>query len=87
MPGGESGCGKWHMIAFSWAPGQLKVNMDNLAGKTFKIDFDLTDDAFPYEAFSVGYSADRNFLLDEYTIYNRRLSDGELAEIYNAFVK
>ena len=87
MPGGEAECGKWHMIAFSWAPGQLRVNMDNLPGKTYQIDFDLTDDAFPYEAFSVGYSADRNFLLDEYTVYSRRLSDGELAEIFNKYMK
>ncbi|MBR2508483.1 MAG: hypothetical protein IKB71_01925 [Lentisphaeria bacterium] len=87
MPGGEAECGKWHMIAFSWAPGQLRVNMDNLPGKTYKVDFDLTDDAFPIQVFSVGYSSDRNFLLDEYTVYNRRLSDGELVEIFNKYMK
>jgi hypothetical protein len=87
MPGGEAECGKWHMIAFSWAPGQLRVNMDNLSGKTYQIDFDLTDDAFPYEYFSVGYAMDRQFLIDEYTVYNRRLSDGELAEIFNKYMK
>ena len=87
MPGGEAECGKWHMIAFSWAPGQLRVNMDNLPGKTYQIDFDLTDDAFPYEHFSVGYAMDRQFLIDEYTVYNRRLSDGELAEIFNKYMK
>ena len=87
QPGGEPECGKWHMIAFSWAPGQLRVNMDNLPGKTYQINFDLVDDAFPYEMFSVGSASDRNFLLDEYAIYNRRLSDGELAEIFNKYMK
>ena len=87
QPGGEAECGKWHMIAFSWAPGQLRVNMDNLPGKTYQINFDLVDDAFPYEMFSIGSSSDRNFLLDEYAIYNRRLSDGELAEIFNKYMK
>ena len=87
MPGGEAECGKWHMIAFSWAPGQLRVNMDNMPGKTYQINFDLTDDAFPYECFSVGYHMQRKFLLDEYTVYNRRLSDGELAEIFNKYMK
>lgn len=87
LPGGEKECGKWHMIAFSWAPGQLRVNMDNLPGKTYQIDFDLTDDAFPYELFTVGYQVQRKFLMDEYTIYNRRLSDGEVAEIFNKYMK
>lgn len=87
LPGGEAECGKWHMIAFSWAPGQLRVNMDNQPGKTYQINFDLTDDAFPYEVFSVGSQADRNFLLDEYTIYSRRLSDGEIAEIFNKYMR
>ena len=87
LPGGEAECGKWHMIAFSWAPGQLRVNMDNLPGKTYQIDFDLSDDAFPYECFSVGYHMQRKFLLDEYTVYNRRLTDGELAEIFNKYMK
>lgn len=87
IPGGESQCGKWHMIAFSWAPGQLRINMDNLPGKTYQIDFELKDSHFPYELFSIGYQVHSNFLLDEYTIYNRRLSDGELLEIYNKYMK
>jgi hypothetical protein len=87
IPGGETQCGKWHMMAFSWAPGQLRINMDNLPGKTYQIDFELKDSFFPYALFSIGFQVHGKFLLDEYTIYNRRLSDGELLEIYNKYMK
>lgn len=81
------GCNKWHMLALSWAPGQLRINADGRPGKTYKIDFDLTDADFPIQVFSVGSTVQWRYLIDEYTIYNRRLSDGELLNIYEKMMK
>ena len=81
------GCDKWHMIAFSWAPGQLRVNADDRPGKTFNIPFDMTDADFPLNVFSVGSHLHWKYLLDEFTIYNRRLSDSEIVQIYNKYMK
>ena len=25
----EAGCEKWHMVSFSWAPGQISIKYDN----------------------------------------------------------
>lgn len=80
-------CDKWHMIALSWAPGQLRINFDDQPGKTFEIPFDFTDDAFPAGGFSVGCNRDWKYLIDEFTIYNRRLTQGEIVEIYKKLIK
>ena len=87
MPGGTAECGKWHMIAFSWTHDQLRVNMDNLPGTVFRLDFTFNDELFKYGLFSVGHHLNRKYLLDEYTVYNRRLNDGELADIFNKYTK
>ena len=83
LPGGEAGCEKWHMLAFSWAPGQIRVNADDVPGKTYPLPFDVSESDFPNKTFSIGNSSDWPYLLDEFTIYNRRLSDAELLDIYN----
>ena len=71
------------MLAFSWAPGQIRVNADNVPGKTYPLPFDVSESDFPNKTFSIGNSSDWPYLLDEFTIYNRRLSDAELLDIYN----
>ncbi|MBR2723730.1 MAG: hypothetical protein IKB77_05290 [Lentisphaeria bacterium] len=81
------GCDKWHMLAFSWSPGQLRVNADNRPGKTFNIAFDMTDADFPLNVFSIGSHIHWQYLLDEFTVYNRRLSDSEILQIYNKYMK
>lgn len=81
------GCGKWHMLAFSWSPGQLRINADDRVGKTFKIPFDMTDADFPLSVFTIGGHIHWKYLMDEFTVYNRRLSDTELADIYKKYMK
>ncbi len=80
-------CDKWHMIAFSWAPGQLRINFDDKPGKIFDISFEFSDEAFPAGGFSVGFSREWKYLIDEYTIYNRRLTQAEITEVYNTMIK
>lgn len=87
LSGGEAGCEKWHMIAFSWAPGQLNIKYDNEPSKSYAIPFEMTEKDFPADNFSIGSNVHWEYYLDEFTIYNRRLSDAELSEIYQYYFK
>ena len=85
LSAGESGCEKWHMIAFSWAPGQLSVKFDQDTEKSYPVPFDLTEADFPDVTFSIGSNVHWEYYLDEFTVYRRRLSDAELSEIYKYY--
>jgi hypothetical protein len=87
LSGGEAGCEKWHMISFSWTPGQISIKYDNEPGKSYQVPFDMRNADFPADQFTIGNSAHWEYYLDEFTIYNRRLSDSELAEIYQCYFK
>lgn len=80
---GEKGCGKWHLVAFTWSPGQFRMNYDRQPGKVFSLDFDMNESDFPCDSFSIGSDSHWPFLLDEFAVYKRRLSDAEIAEIYD----
>lgn len=84
---GKKGCSSWHMLVFSWRKGQVKINYDDQAGKVFDLPFELTDKEFPDQTFSIGSDSDWNYLLDEFTIYGRQLSDPEIQEIYKNAMK
>ena len=86
LSGGEAGCEKWHMLSFSWAPGQISVKYDNDPEKNYQIPFDMTEADFPDDHFSIGSNQHWEYYLDEFTVYNRRLSDSELSEIYKMYV-
>ena len=87
LSGGEAGCEKWHMISFSWAPGQISIKYDNEPGKSYQVPFNMTNADFPADQLTIGSSSHWEYYLDEFTIYNRRLSDSELAEIYQCYFK
>jgi hypothetical protein len=87
LPGGEAGCEKWHMLAFSWAPGQLSMKFDAEPSKVYSAAFDMGESDFPANDFSIGSHTDWEYYLDEFTIYERRLSDAELDEIYKTYIK
>lgn len=87
FPVKESDCGKWHMYAFSWAPGQISIKFDLNPSKNYPIGFDMGESDFPADHFTFGRSDTWNYLLDEITIYNRRLSDAELDDIYKMYIK
>ena len=86
-PFAAKSCNQWHMIAFSWAPGELRINIDDKPAKSFDIKFDFNDAGFPSKVFSVGNHTHWNYLMDEFTVYNRRLTQSELAKIYKSFTK
>ena len=85
LSAGEPGCEKWHMIAFSWAPGQISVKFDQDTEKSYPVPFDLTEADFPDVTFSIGSNVHWEYYLDEFTVYRRRLSDAELSEIYKYY--
>ena len=85
LSGGEAGCEKWHMISFSWAPGQISVKFDQDTEKSYPVPFDLTEADFPDVTFSIGSNVHWEYYLDEFTVYRRRLSDAELSEIYKYY--
>ena len=87
LSGGEAGCEKWHMLAFSWAPGQISIKFDNEPSKNYPTSFEMTEADFPANNFSVGSCSHWEYYIDEFTIYSRRLSDVELSEIYEYYFK
>ena len=48
---------------------------------------DISSVAFPSEHFSIGADDHQNYLLDEFRIYSKKLSDAEVAEIWNNYSK
>ena len=87
LSAGEAGCEKWHMVAFSWAPGQLNIKFDNELSKSYPVPFEMGEADFPADNFSIGSNIHWEYYLDEFTIYNRRLTDAELSEIYQMYFK
>ena len=84
---GSVGCGKWHMYAFSWAPGQISIKYDLNPSQNYPVNFDMSEEDFPANHFTFGKSGSWNFLLDEIAVYKRRLSDAELDDVYKLYIK
>ena len=72
----------WHLFAFSWEPGRLQTSRDGRPWKEFPVGFTLADEDFPSPVFCVGNNVNWNYLLDEFTVYDRVLSCGEIAAVY-----
>lgn len=75
------------MLAFSWAGAQLFVKWDDQPSKVFANGMALTDGDFPENSFSVGSDSLWNYLLDDFMIYTRRITDEELNQLYQANMK
>ena len=86
-PTGKRGCSGWHMLAFSWAGDQLFVKWDDQPSRVFTNGMALKDADFPENSFSIGSDAHWNYLLDDFMIYARRITDQELNQLYQANMK
>lgn len=84
---GKKGCSGWHMLAFSWAGNQLFLKWDREPAKLFANGLPLADKDFPDDHFSLGSSDHWNYLLDEFIIYGRKLSNDELNQLYDDSIK
>ena len=87
-PLGKEGCKEvWNMLAFSWAGDKLYVKINDKPAKVLSHPLGLKDSDFPADYFSIGAANFWNYLMDDFTIYNRRLSEDELNQIYKTALK
>ena len=74
------------MVSFSWAPGLISVKYDAEQEKRYQVPFAVSEEDFPADHFSIGSDLHWEYFLDEFTVYDRRLSDSELTEIYEHYL-
>lgn len=82
----QSDCEKWHMLALGWEPGKLLISQDGRKWKEYPVAFTITAEDFPNPAICIGESSKWNYLMDEFTAYNRVLTSEELSEIYRNLI-
>ena len=85
---GKAGCEeKWHMFAFSWAGNKLYLKWNDQRTKVIEHPAGVRNSDFPADYFSFGATETWNYLLDDFMIYSRRLSDSELDQLFAAAKK
>ncbi len=80
---GEAGCKGWHMLACSWAGEQFFVKWDKLPAKAVSNGMAVQESDFPANSFSLGNNTHWRYLMDDFMIYKRRLTDDELNQLYD----
>ena len=80
-------CNAWNMLAFSWAGDKVYMKYNKEPMKEFAHPMGLKNDDFPFKQFSVGRHTQWKYLLDEFMVYSRKLSDDELNQIYDSLIK
>ncbi len=76
-------CHGWHMVSVAWAGEQLFLSYDGAPYKAFKLQVPLSNDEFAHcSRFAIGVNAGWNFLVDDFRIYGKKLSDEELHQIW-----
>ena len=64
----------------------MSIKYDNEPEKSYQVPFDMTEEDFPTDHFSIGSNIHWEYYLDEFTVYGRRLSDSELSEIWKMYL-
>ena len=75
------------MISFAWAGDKLYLKFDKEDLKQFEFPQQLKESDFPANDFTIGSASIWRYLMDEFMIYNRKLSDNELNSIFDALIK
>jgi len=81
-PLGIAGDNKWHLFAFAWSKNKIFMSIDGEPFSVKELKVDIAEKAFPSDHFSIGSDSFLNYLLDEFRIYSKKLSDSEIAEIW-----
>ena len=81
-PLGIDGDNKWHLLVFAWNKNRIFMSLDGNQFSSKELVSNVSSVAFPSEHFSIGADAHQNYLLDEFRIYSKKLSDAEVAEIW-----
>lgn len=77
-----AGDNRWQMLAITWSKNELGLSLNGAPFAIKKIAGELKQEYFTGRSFSLGSNVGANYLLDMFRIYNRRLADQELKDIY-----
>ena len=78
-------CQGWHMVSVAWDKEYISLSYDGAPYKSFKLQLPLSNAEFAHcNRFSVGSNYNKNFLVDNFRIYSKKLSDAELLQIWEA---
>lgn len=80
---GQTGDNQWHMIAFAWDKDKIYLSLDGQPYSIKKLSAPLDNKLFPGKTFSIGSNGQYNYLMDEFIVYRRILTEIEISKIYN----
>ena len=78
-------CSGWHLLSTGWAGNKLYVSLDGTPYRSFELEKPISNAEFSYaRRFGTGVNYTKwNYLIDEFTIYGKRLSDTEIKTLYD----
>ena len=82
-------CSGWHLISAAWSGNKLYVSLDGTSYRSFELDKPLSNAEFGYaRRFSSGVHYTKwHYLIDDLTVYGKKLSDSEILAIYDKGMK
>lgn len=72
----------WHLLVFAWHGNSIYMSLDGTPFSSKGLTSKISTKALPSTDFSVGSESFQNYLLDEFRIYSRKLSDAEVKTIW-----
>lgn len=76
-------CQGWHMVSIAWEKENIFLSYDGAAYKSFKLQIPLSNEEFAHcNRFAIGSNYNKNYLVDNFRIYGKKLSDAELLQIW-----
>ncbi len=71
--------GKWHSVAFGWDGDKILLSYDGMPFRAFKLQTPFSNAEFAHSPrFALGTNFGLNFLIDDFVIYGKKLSDAEI---------
>lgn len=77
----------WHLLSLAWSGNRIFISRDGEPYAEQQVSGPVSKKAFPSEHFSVGADSEWNYLLDEFRIYSRKLTDREVNQVYQEHKK
>lgn len=75
-------CQGWHLVAMAWDKDQLFLSYDGMPFRAYKLEKPFSNADFAHSPrFAVGQAVSE-FLIDEFRVYKKKLSDDELQEVW-----
>lgn len=76
-------CEGWHLVAIAWEKELIFLSIDGTPFASHRLQVPLSNEEFAHSTrFALG-SSQSDFLLDDFQIYGRKLTDTELQTIWN----